>query len=60
MEMKKCIACGLQTLKTPDVRNALSRFCSKYICEECGMRESFEGDFWHGAARFGKARKRAN
>ena len=55
----KCPACGRQTLKKEEVQNALSRYCGKYICSDCGMREAFEGDFWHGNALHGAIRQGA-
>lgn len=42
----KCPACGKNTLDEVNVRNALSRYCKKYICSDCGVREAFEGYFW--------------
>ena len=49
----RCSACGRNNLEKIKIRNALSRYCSKYICFDCGIREAFEGDFWHAKAQFG-------
>lgn len=48
MKTKMCPACGVEPLDPVEVRNALSRYCSKYICSQCGVREAFEGFFWIG------------
>lgn len=56
IEATKCPACGRPTLRENEVENALSRYCSRYICNDCGMREAFEGDFWHGNAQHGAIR----
>ena len=60
IEASKCPACGRATLRENEVENALSRYCSKHICNDCGMREAFEGDFWHGNALHGEIRAGAN
>lgn len=52
---KRCPACHGMKLHLVEVRNALSRYCSKYICSDCGVREAFDGDFWHARAQFGDA-----
>lgn len=45
----QCPAChGL--LREPEVMNSLSRYCSAYICSDCGTREAFEGFFWQSNA----------
>lgn len=46
MAKKLCPACKENYLDPVEVRNALSRYCKKYICSECGTREAFEGFFW--------------
>ena len=49
----RCPACGDLKLHKIEVRNALSRYCDKYICSDCGTTEALEGDFWHSRAQFG-------
>jgi hypothetical protein len=46
-----CPACVEVTLRVPEVRNALSRYCHEYICSDCGTREALEGFFWSGRAK---------
>ena len=46
----KCPACNGK-METPEVRNALSRYKSVYICNKCGLKEALEGDFWTMAYR---------
>lgn len=58
--IRECIACREDKMKSPEVRNALSRYCPKYICSDCGTREAMEGDFWHGEAQYGTPRAGAN
>ena len=43
------------------VMNSLSRYTDAYICNGCGNREAFEGDFWHGSeARRADERAKTN
>lgn len=50
----RCPACGQDKLNKDDVgRNALSRYCSMYICSDCGLEEALYGDFWHGTVQHG-------
>lgn len=54
MKKTKCPGCGQFTLDTIEVRNSLSRYCSAYICSDCGMKEAFSGFFWRlNAVHFG-------
>jgi len=53
----QCPACGENTLDEIEVRNALSRYCKKYICSDCGLREALEGDFWHGKSSYAEMEK---
>ena len=46
-----CIGCKQQTMEAEEVRNSLSRYGHGYICNECGSREAFDGDFIAKAAR---------
>lgn len=57
---RTCPACGQATLDPEPVLNSLSRYCPKEICNDCGNREAFEGDFWHGNALHGALRPGAN
>ena len=41
-----CPACNKRTLDKEEVMNALSRYRDVYICNDCGTREAFKGDFW--------------
>lgn len=39
-ELFPCPRCGHNRMKTPAVRNALSRRAEVYICSECGQEEA--------------------
>jgi len=56
-----CPACGLMNLERPLALNSVSRYVPVYICNGCGNREAFEGDFWHGSeARRADERAKTN
>lgn len=40
--MKPCPACKTNTLREPEVHNALSRRGDYYVCSDCGTREALE------------------
>lgn len=44
--IKLCPACGYRELDKNEAANSLSRYREAYICNPCGTREAFEGDFW--------------
>lgn len=41
--MKVCPRCGRETMREPDVLNALSRYEDYYICSDCGTEEAIHG-----------------
>lgn len=45
-----CPACG-GTLRDKPAHNSYSRYRDLWICAPCGVREAFEGVFWHDLSK---------